>query len=117
MIIFDQQALAARVRAQRGDRPLRAVAGEITGVSLSTLSRIENGHMPDMDTFLALCDWLETSPVAFFPDAAHLPLAGMDPLTRIELALRADPALDAEFVDALLRVIRLFHARPTSPTG
>ena len=118
MTTFDTRALAARLKTRRGSRPLRAVAPEIPGVSLSTLSRIENGSAPDMTTFLACCDWLAASPQEFFPDATPVSAdADMDPITRIELALRADPALRADFIDALIALIRLFHAQPKSPRG
>lgn len=53
------------VRAKRAHRVLRA-GGEAAGVSASTLSRVENGKPPDMETFLRLCDWLEVPPSTFF---------------------------------------------------
>lgn len=106
--IFDTAALSARVKTRRGSRPMRAVAAEIGGVSISTLSRVENGHAPDMDTFLALCDWLAASPLEFFPEA-QVATASMEPISRIEVALRSDPALSADFVSALVRLIILLH--------
>lgn len=40
---------------------IREAAGQI-GISQATLSRIEVGKMPDLDTFTKLCDWLEVDP-------------------------------------------------------
>src|SRR5689334_14539621 len=55
---IDIHELAKSIRAKRGKRGLRAVAEEIGGVSASTLSRIEQGKVPDLDTFIRLCKWL-----------------------------------------------------------
>jgi transcriptional regulator with XRE-family HTH domain len=35
------------------------------GVSPSTFSRVENGHMPDLETFAKLCKWLQRDPKEF----------------------------------------------------
>src|SRR4051794_34845723 len=50
--------------AKRGSRGVRAVAAEI-GISPATLSRVENGHMPDLATFANICKWLNRDPREF----------------------------------------------------
>ena|ERR1051325_5956931 len=50
--------------ARRGSRGVRAAAAEV-GVSPATLSRVENGHLPDLETFAKLCAWLERDPAEF----------------------------------------------------
>jgi transcriptional regulator with XRE-family HTH domain len=47
---------------RRGNMGVRAAAREI-GISPSTLSRIEKGHVPDVSTLEKVCDWIgeETS--------------------------------------------------------
>ena len=50
--------------AKRGSRGVRAVAADI-GTSPATLSRVENGNMPDLETFAKLCRWLERDPREF----------------------------------------------------
>lgn len=50
--------------AKRGTRGVRAAALE-ADVSSSTYSRVENGHMPDLETFAKLCRWLERDPSDF----------------------------------------------------
>ena len=50
--------------AKRGARGVRAVALE-AGVTHSTYSRVENGHMPDLATFAKLCKWLKRDPREF----------------------------------------------------
>ena len=67
--------LGTIVRRKRGDRGLRAVAAEI-GTSAPTLSRIESGKMPDLQTFGKLCRWLEIDPASLLgigiqSDQAH----------------------------------------------
>ena len=59
---LDIERLTNLVRSKRGSRGLRETAAEIGNVSPSTISRVENGKIPDIDTFLALCDWLEVPP-------------------------------------------------------
>ena len=49
------------MRDARGAKGIRAAAVEI-GVSTATLSRIENGHLPDLETFRRVCEWLGADP-------------------------------------------------------
>ena len=53
--------LGTIVREKRGGKGLREAAAEI-GASAPTLSRIESGKMPDLQTFIKLCRWLEIDP-------------------------------------------------------
>jgi transcriptional regulator with XRE-family HTH domain len=50
--------------AKRGSRGIRAAALD-AGVSSATFSRVENGHMPDLQTFALLCKWLARDPREF----------------------------------------------------
>ncbi|GHO62272.1 UDP-N-acetylglucosamine 1-carboxyvinyltransferase 1 [Ktedonobacter sp. SOSP1-52] len=67
--MLDTQQLAVLLKERRGDRGLRDIAQEIGNVSPATLSRIENGKMLDVETFLRLCDWLEVNPQHFIKEA------------------------------------------------
>ena len=49
------------LRERRGGRGVRDVAKEI-GVSPATLTRVEGGKVPDLDTFRKLCTWLKVDP-------------------------------------------------------
>jgi transcriptional regulator with XRE-family HTH domain len=49
---------------KRGSRGVRAAAMDV-GVSPATFSRVENGHMPDLQTFASLCKWLARDPREF----------------------------------------------------
>jgi transcriptional regulator with XRE-family HTH domain len=52
------------VAAKRGERGVRAAAMD-AGVSPATLSRVENRHMPDLETFAKLCKWIDRDPREF----------------------------------------------------
>jgi len=56
--------LGPMVRKQRGEQGLRETALEV-GVSPATLSRVERGQLPDIDTFSKLCEWLKVDPAEF----------------------------------------------------
>ena len=47
---------------KRGSMGVRAAAGEI-GISPATLSRIEHGHVQDIETLGKVCRWLGVDPV------------------------------------------------------
>jgi|SRR5581483_3125585 len=50
-----------KVEQSRAKRGVREVAAEI-GVSPATLSRVERGFMPDLETFGKICRWLKVDP-------------------------------------------------------
>jgi len=58
------EKLGEMVAQRRGTLGVRAAAKEI-GISPATLSRIENGHVPDLVTFAAICKWLGQEPAKF----------------------------------------------------
>lgn len=101
--------LAALVRAKRGDLGLRAAAKQIGEVSASTLSRIEQGRVPDLDTFFRLCRWLGVSADDLAPGSRVTQISEKTPAEEVEVYLRADQALPPETVDALVRMVRLAY--------
>src|SRR5271170_2482362 len=58
------EELGRLVAIKRGARGIRAVAADV-GTSPATLSRVENGHMPDLETFAKICKWLGKDPREF----------------------------------------------------
>ncbi|TBC33791.1 XRE family transcriptional regulator [Rhizobium ruizarguesonis] len=56
--------LAGLVQRKKGSMGVRAAAAEI-GISPTTLSRIERGHIPDMGTLEKVCSWLEEDMAKF----------------------------------------------------
>lgn len=101
---LNAERLANLVRSKRGNRGLRDTAKEIGNVSPSTISRVENGKTPDMDTFLALCDWLEVPPAELINSTEEK--KNSDTPEAIEIQLRADKNLDPAIADALASLVK-----------
>jgi transcriptional regulator with XRE-family HTH domain len=51
------ESLGQLISEKRGRQGIRAAAQEI-GISPATLSRVENGHLPDLENFQKICRWL-----------------------------------------------------------
>lgn len=100
------------IRSHRGRRSMRQAAAE-AGVSLSTISRVEAGSVPDLASFTALCAWAGVPPSRFFT-----PIAERQD-THIEVAiahLKADPRLAPEHAGSIASVIRqMYDALATAP--
>jgi len=58
------EELGRLIARKRGSRGIRATAEDV-GISSATLSRVENGHMPDLATFAKICKWLDRDPREF----------------------------------------------------
>jgi transcriptional regulator with XRE-family HTH domain len=101
------------LKARRGNKGLREIAEEIGAVSASTLSRIEQGKIPDLDTFLKICNWLNVSPEYFTLKTPGIETSKLktEPNNRslVEAHLRADKSLSAETSDALVKMIGLVY--------
>lgn len=101
---LDTNRLAALVRNKRGNKGLWEASREISNVSSATLSRIENGNAPNMETFLALCNWLEVHPGDLFvTDQKELEL---DTEEELVLLLLADKRLNSDASYSLAQIIR-----------
>jgi transcriptional regulator with XRE-family HTH domain len=62
---FDAEKFSLALDFALNGRSLRQVATE-SGVSQATISRVlRNIGTPDVETFLALCDWMRCSPIDF----------------------------------------------------
>lgn len=101
---LNAERLANLVRSKRGSRGLRETAKEIGKVSPSTISRVENGKTPDMDTFLALCDWLEVPPAELMKNTDNQ--EDLNTPDKIAMQLRADKNLDPAIADALASLVK-----------
>ena len=54
-------SLGRMVIEKRGNTSVRQAADE-AGMSYATLSRIENGKLPDLQNFALVCRWLGVTP-------------------------------------------------------
>lgn len=108
--------LATMLKAKRGKQGLRTVAEEIGEVSVATLSRIEQGKVPDVDTFIKICRWLEVPTDTFVLREEEAESATNQ--QTIVAHLRADRELDTETIQMLVKLVNLAYStkspRPVS---
>lgn len=100
MTVIALENLGEAVKTKRGSEGIRAAAAQV-GISPATLSRIENGHLPDLETFRRICAWLEADPAAIlgFPSAAASSVAAS------EVHFRKQPTQSRETLAALSEMI------------
>jgi transcriptional regulator with XRE-family HTH domain len=91
------------IKSKRGNIGLRQLSSEI-GVSPSTLSRVEQGSLPDIETYLKLCNWLEVSSEFF---TVHSEDRGEKNV--VIAHLRADTSLPKSTAEALIQMINLAY--------
>ena len=105
MIALDIERLAKLIRAKRGRKGLRETSTEIGSLSPSTLSRVENRNVPDMETFIALCNWLKIHPGEMFI-ADSKQQQQVDTIEQIIDLSMCDKRLDSESAYILGRIIK-----------
>lgn len=104
MAKFDSKLFAKRVREKRDTQSLRDLATELQ-ISTATLSRVENGKLPDLYNFGILVEWLGDDPkVYFYADQEDVddPIMGQ---------LRAAQNISAETAGAFMEVIRATYVQ------
>jgi len=102
---IDIDKLSEMIKSKRGSKGLRIVAKEIGNISASTLSRIELGNLPDLETFMLLCSWLEVSPEEFQNNEEKKHTTQ----NKIVAHLRAERTLSKETTNALIEMINLAY--------
>src|SRR6266700_4000563 len=98
------QALGLKLIEKRGDRGVREVAKAL-GTSPATLSRVERGHLPDLETFGKICRWLDVDPGEILgtkPEASR-------PIASAQTHFRKDQAVNAKTAAALADLIIKAH--------
>ncbi|MEQ8477102.1 helix-turn-helix transcriptional regulator [Fulvivirga sp.] len=99
---INSDKLSSMIKSKRGKQGLRATAKEIN-ISAPTLSRIEQGKLPDIDTYVKICEWLNVSTDYFTESTVNQE----DTQTNVIASLRADKTLSAETVESLVNFINL----------
>lgn len=110
MTELNSTLLAEMIKSKRGNRGLREAAKEIGGVSAPTLSRIENGNLPDIDTYFRLCQWLDV-PSDFFSVKNTAKSQAPSSKKEVIAHLRADKTLPQSTAEALIEMINLAYAK------
>lgn len=101
------------ITRKRGKNGLRNTSEEI-GTSPATLSRVENGKIPDVTTFLKICRWLKVSPHKFSMENIsnyNNHAASTKGHKDIVISnLRADNTLDPKVMKALVEMIHAAYS-------
>lgn len=92
------RTLGRKIVEKRGSVGIREAAQEI-GISPATLSRVERGNLPDLQTFGKICGWLGIDPgevLGFKPATARAPIA---------VHFRKESSIQPETAQALAQLI------------
>lgn len=98
---MDIDRLKGRIRQRRAGKGVREAAREAQ-VSPATLSRVENGRIPDLETFEKICKWLGDDPAAYLPSSDSKK-------TRVQVHFRKESAVNPEAATALSEMIMRAH--------
>lgn len=107
--LLNTELFSSMVKAKRGTLGLRAAADEIGNISAATLSRIEQGNIPDVDTFIRVCHWLNVSSEIFILPEGESIKRDISTQDVVVAHLRADKTLDPEASRTLIEVINHFY--------
>ena len=100
MTTYSLESLGHLVAEHRADKEIRETAKAI-GISPATLSRIENGHLPDLENFRLICAWLGIDPGSLLGIKTN---AGtQQPSVRVHF--RKDAAIKLETAQSLANMI------------
>ena len=105
---LNTELLSGMVKSHRATKTLRAAAEEIGNVSAATLLRVEQGKIPDVDTFIRICKWLNVPSDTFI-------ISGASPKqvsTKDHLVahLRAERELSKETINMLIQMIDMAYS-------
>jgi transcriptional regulator with XRE-family HTH domain len=92
--------LGRLIQEKRGDRGIRAAAKEI-GISHATLSRVERGHLPDLENYQKICNWLGIETTAIASGTTSAPANPEIPAVHF----RKEPTVTPETAQALAQMI------------
>lgn len=103
--------LGPMLRERRGRRGVREVAQEM-GISPATLTRVEAGRMPDLETFQKICTWLKVDPARILDIPVDVTLADTSDEISTPVAavhLRAERTLPPGAASDLAHLIVVAH--------
>lgn len=99
MVKLTVQSLGRKLLEKRGGRGIREVAREV-GISPATLSRVERGGFPDLETFGKICKWLAVDPGEVLGVKTKGPS-----IAQVAVHFRKDQTLAPETAEALAKMI------------
>ncbi|MEW6313004.1 MAG: helix-turn-helix transcriptional regulator [Pseudomonadota bacterium] len=99
MATLSLESLGRLVAERRGGMGIREAANEI-GISPATLSRVENGHLPNLEHLQLICKWLNIDPGSLL---GSKPTVVSQPSARVHF--RKDAAIPLETAQSLANMI------------
>jgi transcriptional regulator with XRE-family HTH domain len=96
--------LASAIKSKRGKQGLRDTAAEIGNVSPATLSRVEQGNLPDVETFIKICKWLDV-PTDTFVSEKKTVKSDLSEKDRLVYQLRSSQELDEDTINAMVAMV------------
>lgn len=100
---------ASAIKTKRGTKGLRETAAEIGDVSSATLSRIEQGNLPDVETFIKICKWLKVSTDTFISGKNNP--SDLSEKDKIVYQLRSSQELDSETINAMIGMVNVAFSK------
>ncbi|MCC7169904.1 MAG: helix-turn-helix transcriptional regulator [Planctomycetes bacterium] len=94
------QTLGQKLLKKRAGRGIREVAKEI-GISHATLSRVERGFLPDLETFGKICKWLGVDP----GEVLRIKVPGTEGMPTVAVHFRKESSLSPKTAQALATLI------------
>lgn len=107
---LNSELLASMLKSKRGKKGLRETAAEIGEVSSATLSRVEQGNLPDVETFIRLCKWLGVS-TDIFISGQRSDRTEISEKEKIVFQLRASKELDPDTISAMIHMVDMAFMR------
>lgn len=102
---LNTEKLSSMIKSKRGKKGLRETSKEIGDLSAATLSRIEQGKLPDVETFILVCKWLDV-PTDTFVDGEKAK-TNISEKEMIVYQLRASRELDTDTIDTMIKMVEM----------
>ena len=107
---LNTELFSGMLKNKRAGKGLRAVAEEIGGVSYATLSRVEQGKIPDVITFIRICKWMDVPSDTFIEGEKKRRKEKPQSIKEnVNSHLRADRELSKDTLNTLLKVIEMAY--------
>ncbi len=90
---------------------LRDAAAQV-GISFNTLARVEGGHLPDLEIFRRIVDWLGLPIASFFAEESTRSTSTPEVIAQ---HLRADSALSTEAAGRIAEIVRDLYSALAQP--
>lgn len=100
---LNTELLSSAIKSKRGKKGLRDTAAEID-ISSATLSRVELGNLPDVETFIKICKWLGVSTDTFVIDKKTIK-GDLSEKDKLVYQLRSSQELDPTTINAMVAMV------------